>query len=133
VNSLRQPEFSACTISVREFEPGDERAFARLNQAWIEKYFRLEEKDRATLENPRKYILENGGQIFVAMAGAHVAGCVALVRIDNRTYEVAKMAVDEAFQQRGVGRTLMNAAIAWARSRMHVGSGWSQSHSDASN
>ena len=115
MNSLRQSESFACPISLREFQAGDERAFARLNQAWIEKYFRLEENDRATLENPRKHILENGGQIFVAIAGTYVTGCVALVRIDNRTYEVVKMAVEEPFQRRGVGGTLMTAAIEWAR------------------
>jgi len=124
VNSLRQSESFACPISLREFQAGDERAFARLNQAWIEKYFRLEENDRATLENPRKHILENGGQIFVAIAGTYVTGCVALVRIDNRTYEVVKMAVEEPFQRRGVGGTLMTLQLSGRETMAHVGSGW---------
>ena len=50
----------ASDILVREFRPGDEAAFARLNEAWIEKFFYLEDKDRATLRNPQKYILDRG-------------------------------------------------------------------------
>jgi GNAT superfamily N-acetyltransferase len=104
-------------ILVREFQPGDEAAFARLNEAWIRKFFRLEDKDRATLSNPQKYILERGGKIFVASVGEATVGCVALVAMDAYTHEVAKMAVYEGYQQRGIGRAVMNAGISWARNQ----------------
>ena len=39
-------------IRVREFAEGDEGAFFALNEAWIERYFRMEEKDRKTLGDP---------------------------------------------------------------------------------
>ena len=38
-------------------------AFIRLNEAWIAKYFKIEEADRQLAENPYK-IIESGGYIF---------------------------------------------------------------------
>jgi putative acetyltransferase len=112
VNAMSEP---SAQFIVREFQAGDETAFARLNRAWIEKFFRLEQKDLATLEDPRKYILERGGQVFLAVCAAETVGCIAIVRLDTSTCEIVKMAVDDRFQGRGIGRALMYAAIAFAR------------------
>ena len=57
-------------IRIRRFAPGDEGAFFALNQAWIERYFRMEEKDRKTLGDPTGQILAPGGEILVAEDGA---------------------------------------------------------------
>ena len=113
------PQSANCDgrIFVREFQDGDEAVFERLNRTWIEKYFSLEDKDRTTLANPRKYIVENGGEVFLAVLADDIVGCVAIAALDASTFEIAKMAVDELFQKRGVGRALMNAAISWARER----------------
>jgi hypothetical protein len=40
-------------VTIREFEPGDEVAFRRLNEEWIIRYFALEAKDVETLTDPR--------------------------------------------------------------------------------
>ncbi len=104
-------------VFVREFQHGDEAAFERLNRSWIEKFFCLEDKDRATLQDPYKYIVEAGGQVFLAVHGVQAVGCVAIVVRDSITYEIIKMAVEETFQRRGVGRELLNSAISWARDR----------------
>ena len=50
-------EAVASEIRFRIFEPGDRDAFRTLNEAWIEKYFRMEEKDRQTLGDPEQHIL----------------------------------------------------------------------------
>ncbi len=105
------------TVTVREFLPGDEADILRLNEAWIAKFFRLEDKDRATLSDPQKYFLSRGGQIFIALIGGERVGCVALTPLDDHTFELAKMAVDERYQGRGIGRAVMNAAISWARNK----------------
>ena len=115
MNAFLKSEIADGQVVVRKFQTGDEPAFERLNRTWIEKYFRLEDKDRTTLTNPGKYIVESGGQIFLAVHGIEVVGCVAIVAIDNGTYEIVKMAVDDSFQRRGVGRVLLNSAISWAR------------------
>ena len=104
-------------IRIRPFAPGDEGAFFALNQAWIEQYFRMEEKDRKTLGDPVGQILAPGGEILMAEESGAAIGCCALIPLGEDAYELAKMAVSPRYQGRGVGRMLMDAAIATARAR----------------
>jgi GNAT superfamily N-acetyltransferase len=102
-------------LFVRLFQPGDEEAFRALNEAWIAKYFRLEEKDRETLEDPHSHILLPGGQIFMAVRdGQRIGGC-ALIALKDGSMEVAKMAVAESERGQGIGRKLLDCAITYAR------------------
>ncbi|GAA4739570.1 GNAT family N-acetyltransferase [Flavisolibacter ginsenosidimutans] len=89
--------------------------FASLNKAWIEKYFALEELDKWVLENPHEAILAKGGAILMATYNDVVAGTVALIKISDDEYEFAKMAVDEAFQRKGIGEALSYAALEKAK------------------
>jgi GNAT superfamily N-acetyltransferase len=104
-------------VTVRLFQPGDETAFHRLNVAWIAKYFGIEPKDLETFENPQQKIIANGGQIFMALLDGETVGCVGLLKMasEMRSYELVKMATDENYQRRGIGRALIQAAITWAR------------------
>jgi N-acetylglutamate synthase-like GNAT family acetyltransferase len=100
---------------IRPFRRGDENAFRELNEAWISKYFRLEDKDRETLNDPHTHILLKGGQIFMAFVDGEPIGCCALLKMSDTTMEVAKMAVDERYQGQGIGRAVLAATIAHAR------------------
>ena len=102
---------------VRVFQPGDEEAFRKLNEAWIAKYFRLEDKDRETLEDPHRYFLEPGGQIFMAVCDSERIGCCALIPMEEQCMELAKMAVAEQARGQGIGRKLLDYAIEYARER----------------
>jgi ribosomal protein S18 acetylase RimI-like enzyme len=102
---------------VRLFQPGDEEAFRALNEAWITKYFRLEDKDRETLQDPHTHILLRGGQIFMAVRDDERIGCCALVALKDGGMEVAKMAVAESERGQGIGRKLLDCAIAYARNQ----------------
>lgn len=90
-------------------------AFARLNLAWIRRYFRVEPSDVKLLTDPRKHILERGGYIFVALADGEPAGCCALIPHPGKAeWELAKMAVDPARQGHGIGGRLGEALKAKA-------------------
>src|ERR1035437_3404899 len=102
-------------ILIRTFQPGDEAAFRILNEAWITRFFALEEKDRLTLGDPQKYILQPGGQILLVQLSLQVVGCCALMRMDSQTFEIAKMAVAESAQGLGIGKLLMQGSIDLAR------------------
>jgi hypothetical protein len=58
--------FPPSPIRIRHFQPGDEASFKRLNEEWIVQHFVLEDKDRAVLGDPVKYILNLGGRILFA-------------------------------------------------------------------
>lgn len=102
-------------LILRTFEPGDEVAFRVLNEAWIEKYFRLEPTDREVLNNPHKKILSRGGDICVVQIGEFVIGCCALLPIGDDEFELAKMAVAEHRRGQGIGRKLLQFTIDHAR------------------
>jgi GNAT superfamily N-acetyltransferase len=89
--------------------------FKELNLAWITEYFRVEEADRRALGDPDGYILGHGGHIFIAEADGQAVGGCALIRNDDGSFELAKMAVDPAMRGHGIGRALGEAAIAKAR------------------
>jgi putative acetyltransferase len=90
--------------------------FRDLNLAWIERFFRIEPHDLEQLEAPETEIIAPGGQILFATVGNQVVGTVALVKdADSDGYELAKMAVDPAFQGRQLGRQLGEAALSAAR------------------
>lgn len=104
-------------IRIREFQPGDEIAFRTLNEAWITAYFKLEDEDVATLGNPQRHILNQGGHIYFAIHPQtdDVLGCCALLAMHEGCFEVAKMAVAERFRGQGIGRQLLRVTIAKAR------------------
>jgi putative acetyltransferase len=104
-------------VTIREFQPGDEDAFRRLNEEWIERYFRIEPKETVVLADPRGTILDAGGRIFFAIVDGHAVGCCALRRISDTEFEVAKMAVTPGFQGAGIGRKLLHAVIEAGRDR----------------
>jgi GNAT superfamily N-acetyltransferase len=101
-------------VQIVEFTPALAPDFERLNLAWISRYFTVEPKDRATLEQPQRTVIDPGGQILFAQVGGATVGTCALIVVAPGVFEVAKMAVDEAWQGRGLGRRLMEAALAWA-------------------
>jgi ribosomal protein S18 acetylase RimI-like enzyme len=103
------------SVVVRAFIPGDEAAFRDINLEWIERFFVVEDKDRETLGNPRKYILDPGGAILLAMDGDVAVGAVALIVMGGGSVELAKMGVRPAAQGRGAGRLLVAAAVNRAR------------------
>ena len=102
-------------IELRDFRPGDELAFRRLNEQWIRRYFVLENKDADSLRDPQTTILDRGGRIIVAEQDGVAVGCCALVAVSAGELEVAKMAVDESARGLGIGRRILAHVVEVAR------------------
>jgi putative acetyltransferase len=102
-------------IAFRLFQHGDAETFRELNEAWIARYFRLEEQDRIQLGDPEDNILRSGGQIVMAVAGEERIGCCALIFVRQGVFEVAKMAISESYRGHGIGRKLLEYTIAQAK------------------
>jgi putative acetyltransferase len=102
-------------IAFRLFQPSDAEAFRELNEAWIARYFRLEEQDRIQLGAPENNILRPGGQIVMAVASEERIGCCALIFVKPGVFELAKMAISERYRGHGIGRKLLEYTIAQAK------------------
>ena len=91
--------------------------FIRLNKAWLEEYFYVEPYDIETFNNIEKDIIEHEGEIFFCLVNKEIAGTVAMIKVDNKTYELAKMAVDKKFQGMKLSNLLMKACIDFAKDK----------------
>ena len=98
-------------MEIVEYRPEHADTFRTLNEDWISKYFALEPKDHDVLNDPQGQILAKGGRIFMALRDGAPVGCVALIRMDDGGYEVAKMCVADASRGSGLGRMLMQRCI----------------------
>jgi ribosomal protein S18 acetylase RimI-like enzyme/DNA-binding transcriptional ArsR family regulator len=85
--------------------------FYRLNALWLERYFVLEPYDIEVMSNPEA-IIEHGGAVLFALLGDAVVGTCALKQHAPGEYELTKMGVDPAVRGVGIGRKLIEAAVA---------------------
>jgi len=84
-------------IEIIEFTENLKDYFKKLNFEWLEKFFVVLPLDEYVLTNPIESIIDKGGYI------------------DDKTYEIAKMAVTEKYQHQGIGKNLMDFAIQKAK------------------
>jgi GNAT superfamily N-acetyltransferase len=98
---------------------------------WIEKYFAVEPEDEKLLNNPEAEILAQGGIILFALGASHlglaqedgqeqveeedVLGTCALLKKEDGSFELAKMAVTEKARGQQIGKQLLAASIEKAR------------------
>lgn len=78
-----------------------------LNLEWLTKYFRVEEKDELMLSNPQEEIIDKGGMIFYVKLDNEIIGTATLMKIDDTTFELSKMAVSDKAQGLGIGNKLL--------------------------
>ncbi len=105
-------------VEIVEYHPQYKKAFYELNRKWIELYWELEPHDIEVLENPEKHILDKGGHIFVALYNGFPVGVCALCPMPEGSaydFELAKLAVNNSIQRKGIGRRLCEAVIDKAR------------------
>ena len=98
-----------------DYRPELARYFTELNLAWVEKYFVAEALDREVLGDPENNIIRRGGYIYFAVCDGKVAGTFALLNKQERIYELAKMAVAEAFQGKKIGNLMLTFCISKAK------------------
>ena len=100
-------------IKIIDYLPGHKIFFKQLN--YIKKYFTVEKEDLKLLENPEEYIIKPGGAILMAERDGNIIGTCGLLRINDGTFELVKMAVDEKERGKRIGYLLGEAAIKKAK------------------
>jgi N-acetylglutamate synthase-like GNAT family acetyltransferase len=104
-------------VKIISYNPKYKSDFIRLNTAWLEEYFYVEPHDVATFENIEKDIIEYGGEIFFCLVNNEIAGTVAMIKVNEDIFELAKMAVDKKYQGLKLSHTLMEACIGFAKEK----------------
>ncbi|GGF13419.1 GNAT family N-acetyltransferase [Flavobacterium limi] len=105
------------TVEIIPFSPNLKDHIKILNIAWLTKYFRIEEKDELTLSNPQEEIIDKGGMIFYAKHNNEILGTVSLIKVDDTTFELSKMAVSDKAQGLGIGNKLLKHSITIAEEK----------------
>ncbi len=101
-------------IRIVPFQTEYAGSFYDLNIEWLETYFYVEEFDKEVLSKPEKYIIAPGGHIFFALEDGKVLGTVALMKADNNSFELTKMAVLPNQRGKKIGQKLMQYCIDYA-------------------
>lgn len=103
------------SLTIIPFEPQYARYFRDFNFAWLEKYFYVEKKDVELLEDCEKNIIDKGGYIFFAEYDGKIVGCFSFIKLNPKSYELGKMAVDAKYQGLKIGQALLTFAVDYAK------------------
>ncbi|WP_299162907.1 GNAT family N-acetyltransferase [uncultured Eudoraea sp.] len=103
------------SLKIIPYRPGLAKYFRDLNLSWLENYFYIEPKDAELLENCESSIIDKGGYIFFAEMKSEIVGCFSLIKLNEQTFELGKMAVDPGYQGLKIGQELMEYAIYFAK------------------
>ncbi|WP_405204979.1 GNAT family N-acetyltransferase [Aquimarina sp. LLG6339-5] len=105
-------------VEIIPYEEKYRQTFRKLNEEWINHYFKMEEADRKALEHPKEYILDKGGHILIALYKNKAVGVCALIKMHESEYdfELAKMAVSSEAKGKGIGWILGKAIIEKSKS-----------------
>ena len=106
---------SGDVVEIMTYGPEHQPWFEKLNRDWIEKYFWMEPIDFEVLQHPDEHILKNGGTIFMGTCNKEIAGTAAVKFVEPGVFEFTKMAVDEKFQGKKIGKAIAETAIRWSR------------------
>jgi ribosomal protein S18 acetylase RimI-like enzyme len=102
-------------IAILDYKPEHQPYFEKFNRAWIEEMFEMEPLDEWVVTHPDEAIIGPGGAILMAEYDGVVAGTVALRKLDEKTFEFTKMAVDNNFRRRGIAEELSYASFKKAK------------------
>ena len=105
------------TVAIILFSTDLASPIKTLNLEWLKKHFRVEPKDEIVLSDPQGEIIDKGGMIFYAEYKDEIVGTVSLIKIDNTTFELSKMAVTDSVQGLGIGKKLILHCFAVAEAK----------------
>lgn len=127
---------SSTDATIEHYRPDHAAAWRSLNEDWlVAGGYALEPKDLLVLTDPQGAILDRGGAIFIAERDGTPVGCCSLMAMADGGYEVGKMAVTEGARGLNLGRRLLEACEAHARSagapRLYLETNKAQTHAIA--
>ena len=109
----RTDKASQNNLKVIDYKPSLVGKFYELAAPWLTSVLHgeLEEEDKYTLNHPEEAYLQTGGFLFFAKYENKIAGCVALKRLNDQTFEFAKLFIDPNFRKLGIATKLIERCI----------------------
>jgi len=104
-------------IEIINFSADQKEAIKVLNYEWLEKYFKVEKNDVISLSNPKEEIIDKGGFIFYAKLNDEIVGTASLLKKDETTFELGKMAVSGKAQGHKIGTLLLEHCLEFAKQK----------------
>ena len=104
-------------VDIIEFSEELSVPIKTLNYEWLEKYFRIEEGDVASLSDPQKHIIDKGGHIYYAKLNGEIVGTASLLKKSETVYELSKLAVSDKAQGYGIGTLLIEHCLNMAKQK----------------
>ncbi len=102
-------EATLTTVEIIDYAPEYREVFAQLNAEWMTTYFGKQLSNH--LEDPETSIINAGGFILFAQSGDEIIGTCAILKENNKLYEIADMAVAPEYRGKNIGKRLLNAAV----------------------
>ncbi|MBI1225482.1 MAG: GNAT family N-acetyltransferase [Bacteroidetes bacterium] len=102
-------------MQIIDYQPVYFERWKAINEEWINHAYVMEEIDHLHCSKPEESILAGGGLILLAQMDGEIAGTAGLIKDNEDTYELIKMAVDSRYRGHGIGVKLCEAAIEKAR------------------
>ncbi len=107
----------AGSLVIEGYRPKYKKYFRSLNYQWLEEYFSVEPCDEKLLQNPKREVIDRGGEVYFALIESKVVGTCALIRHDSGIWELAKMAVENEYRGFGIGDKLLTHVEGEARKK----------------
>ena len=104
-------------IEIIDFSDEYAEMIKTLNYEWLTKYFRVEEGDKLSLNNPKEHIIDKGGYIFYAKLNDKISGTASLLKKTETVFELGKMAVTENVRGLGIGKLLLEHCLGFAKKK----------------
>lgn len=104
-------------VDIIEFSEELSEPIKTVNYEWLEKYFRIEEGDVASLSDPQKHIIDKGGHIYYAKLNGEIVGTASLLKKSETVYELGKLAVSDKAQGHGIGTILIEHCLNIAKQK----------------
>ncbi len=91
------------------------QSFQRLNLEWLQKFDLVESHDLEILYHPKQNVIDRGGFIFLLKDMNTIIGSAGILKINEKEYELIKMAVTPAHRGKKLGDMLLEKCIAKAK------------------
>ena len=89
--------------------------FQQLNMEWLEKFNLVESHDLEILNHPQENVINSGGFLLLLKEDDAVIGSAGIFKINDKEYELIKMAVAPEHRGKKFGDMLLEKCISKAK------------------